>query len=113
MVCCCTGVGSVKPASFNLEAQAEFQQQVQYYEERSVGLGVRFSEQIEAAVRLACAMPTIGSPFGQGTRRVFPKDFPFSVVYRETHDALVIFAIASFRRKPNYWHRRASGPEDA
>jgi toxin ParE1/3/4 len=52
-------------------------------------------------------MPGIGSPYKHRTRRVFPKDFPFSVVYREAGDDLVILAVAAFRKKPGYWrHRR-------
>ena len=47
-------------------------------------------------------MPGVGSPYKHRTRQVFPKDFPFSVVYREVGEALVIIAVAAFRRKPGY-----------
>jgi len=90
---------------FHPEALAELQAQAVYYEERSEGLGERFVSQVQAAAGLAAAMPRIGSPYKHRTRRVFPRDFPFSVVYRET-DALVILAIAAFRRKPGYWSKR-------
>ncbi len=51
-------------------------------------------------------MPGIGIPYKYGTRRVFPKDFPYSVVYRETANSLVVLAVAPFRRKPAYWRNR-------
>lgn len=96
----------MKPPVFHPEALAELQDQAVFYEARSAGLGERFSAQVEAAVGLAVSMPGIGSPHRYGTRRVFPKDFRHSVVYRETPDALVILAVAPFKRKPAYWRHR-------
>ena len=97
----------MKVVQFHPEALEELQDQAVFYEERSEGLGERFAAQVEAAATLAASMPGIGSPYKHHTRRVFPRDFPFSVVYREVGEALVIIAVAAFRRKPGYWrHRR-------
>ena len=96
----------MKPADFHPEAVAELLAQAAYYEERVAGLGARFLDQVESAIRLAASMPGIGSPHRHNTRRVFPKDFPLSIVYRETSDSIVILAIAPFRRKPDYWRGR-------
>ncbi|MBL0943351.1 MAG: type II toxin-antitoxin system RelE/ParE family toxin [Hydrogenophaga sp.] len=93
-------------AVFHPEALRELQEQVAYYEQQSPGLGERFLAQVEAAARIAVAMPGVGSPYRHGTRRVFPKDFPHSVVYRMVGYRLVILAIAPFRRKPGYWGTR-------
>jgi hypothetical protein len=51
-------------------------------------------------------MPSVGSPYRHGTRRVFPRHFPHAVVYREGADSLIIIAVAHFRREPGYWRRR-------
>lgn len=96
----------MKPSAFHPDALAELQERAVFYEERSAGLGARFADQIEAAIRLAESMPGIGSPYRHGTRRVFPRDFPHSVVYRETPDSLFILAVAPFRHKPAYWRHR-------
>ena len=96
----------MKPYSLHPEALEELRQQALYYEERSEGLGSRFIEQVEAAAELAASMPGIGSPYKYGSRRVFPKDFPFSVVYRDARDELFIIVVAAFRRKPGYWRGR-------
>jgi toxin ParE1/3/4 len=96
----------VKLPIFHPDALAELREQAVFYEERSPGLGERFAAQVEAAVSLACSMPGVGSPYRYGTRRVFPKDFPHSVVYREAADSLIILAVAPFRRKPAYWRQR-------
>ena len=96
----------MKPASFHPEAVAELLAQAAYYEERVAGLGERLFDQVESAIRLVASMPGIGSPHRHDTRRVFPKDFPLSIVYRETSDSIVILAIAPFKRKPGYWRGR-------
>ena len=96
----------MKAVAFHPEALEELQDQAVFYEDRSEGLGKRFTAQVEAAVSLAASMPGIGSPYKHRTRRVFPKDFPFSVVYRESGETLMIIAVAAFRRKPGYWRRR-------
>ncbi len=96
----------MKSLAFHPEALTELQEQAVYYEECGKGLGERFVSQVEAAAALAASMPEMGSPYKHRTRRVFPKDFPFSVVYREMGEVLVIVAIAAFRRKPGYWRHR-------
>ena len=51
-------------------------------------------------------MPRTGIPYKHETRRVFPKDFPFSIVYRESSEQLTILVVAAFKRKPGYWRER-------
>jgi toxin ParE1/3/4 len=51
----------------------------------------------------------IGAPYKYNTRRVFPKKFPFSVVYRELASELVVLAIAPFPRRSAYWRSRKGG----
>jgi hypothetical protein len=69
--------------------------------------GKRFTHEIEAALALACSFPEIGPAYKYGTRRVYPKRFPFSVVYRLLGEEIVVVAIAPFYRKPGYWRARA------
>lgn len=97
----------MRQAAFHPEALHELQEQAARYEKEAPGLGQRFIAQVEAAVRMAVAMPGVGSPYRSGTRRVFPKDFPHSVVYRQVGAHLVILAIAPFRRQPAYWRSRS------
>jgi plasmid stabilization system protein ParE len=96
----------VKPVRFLEEAQDEFLEEISYYEKRQNGLGDRFRESVEAAATLASVHPKLGSPWKLRTRRVFPKGFPFSVVYRIEPAELVIFAVAHFKRRPVYWRHR-------
>jgi len=96
----------VKPVRFLEEAQDEFLEQISYYEQQQKGLGDQFRESVVAATALASAHPKLGSPWKLRTRRVFPKGFPFSVVYRVEPTELVVFAVAHFKRRPAYWRRR-------
>ena len=96
----------MKPVRFHAEAETELLGEAKYYDDCSPGLGVRFVQEVQAAVALASAFPEIGSPYKYGTRRVFPKKFPFSVVYLELLAELVVLAIAPFPRKPAYWRDR-------
>lgn len=99
----------MKPVRFHPEAEVELAAEAKFYDERSPGLGERFAREIEAAVELASAFPQIGSPHKYGTRRVFPKSFPFSVIYQDLPSEIVVLAIAPFPRKPGYWRRRKRG----
>ena len=90
----------MKPARFHSDAEAELAQQAKYYEDQCPGLGERFIREVEIALELACACPGIGAPYKHGSRRVFPKKFPHSIVYLELTAELVVLAIAPFPRRP-------------
>ena len=93
-------------ARFHGDARLEFLDTVAYYESIQVGLGDRFRQSVEAAVQLATSLPFAGAPYKYGTRRIFPKKFPFSVIYLVGKNEIVIFAVAHFKRRPDYWRRR-------
>ena len=96
----------MKPVRFHPEAEVEFAAEANYCEERLRRLGERFTDEVQAAVELAASFPLIGSPYKHGTRRVFPKKFPFSVAYHVLASELVVLAIAPFVRKQAYWCAR-------
>lgn len=100
-----------KAVRFHAEARAELAAETAYYESKVPGLGERFLNEIEAATEVAREFPEMGSPFKFGTRRVFPKKFPFSIVYRVHPDEIIILAVAPDTRKPAYWRNRKSDNE--
>ena len=63
-------------------ARVEFLAVAAYYEQIERGLGVRFTRAVEAAVALAAELPGAGSTWKHGTRRVFTKNYPFSIACR-------------------------------
>ncbi|MFO1280479.1 MAG: type II toxin-antitoxin system RelE/ParE family toxin [Burkholderiaceae bacterium] len=91
---------------FHEAALAELSWEVRYYANISPKLGERFATVIEQAVAIAAEFPDMGAPHRHGTRRVFPRRFPFSVVYLHRDDELLVLAIAPDNRKPGYWRSR-------
>jgi plasmid stabilization system protein ParE len=96
----------VKAARFVPAARREFLAEIIYYNQEHDGLGSRFTAAVEEAAARVLAYPRAGSPGAAGTRRVFLQGFPFSVVYREVADGIVIFAVAHQSRRPDYWESR-------
>ena len=71
----------MKPGRFHDAARAELLSEVAYYAKISPKLGAGLAAGVEQAIQLAAGFPEMGSPHKLGTRRVFPKKFPFSIVY--------------------------------
>ena len=91
---------------FHDAARSELAEEVLYYAEIDPRLGDGLFASIQRAIALAAEFPEMGSPYLLKTRRVFPKRFPFSVVYVQHRNEIVVLAVAPFRRKPGYWRSR-------
>ena len=96
----------MKAVRFHDAARLELRHEVSYYSTVSPILGRRLAEAVEEAVTLARSFPDIGASYLQQTKRVFPKRFPFSIVYVETSSEIYVVAFAPFRRRPGYWQSR-------
>jgi len=80
--------------------------EINYYSKGGNGTGGRFVAAIEEALARAARNPLAGAPYFRQTRRLLVKGFPFSVVYRSTHEELLVVAIAPHRMRPLYWAGR-------
>ncbi len=96
----------MRPVRFHDEARAEFAREALYYNGFSRALAERFIEAVEDAVALASEFPEMGAKYKYGTRRCYPKRFPFSIVYLDRQDEIYVLALAPFARKPGYWRTR-------
>ena len=96
----------MKPAQFHPEAQAELDEAVAFYETSAPGLGIDLRKDIESATRRIQETPARWSPFDKQTRRFLIRRFPYSVIYLELLDCIVIVAVAHHKRRPGYWHER-------
>jgi plasmid stabilization system protein ParE len=92
--------------SFHPEADAEFEEASLFYESRMAGLGRSLAAEIESTISLIREFPEAGSPVGTSHRRAVVARFPYSVVYRQYPDFIVVVAVAHQRRRPGYWRRR-------
>lgn len=95
------------PYQFHSEADDEFAEAASFYELHLVGLGASFVAEVERAVSFIRERPDAGSPLGRKVRKVLVPRFPYSVIYRQEADRILILAVAHQRRRPGYWrHRR-------
>jgi toxin ParE1/3/4 len=84
----------------------ELRRAARRYSRERPGLGDSFATEVRDAVDLVLAMPSAGSAYRAGTRRVMLKRFPYSVIYQPRPDLIIIVAIAHHRRAETYWLRR-------
>jgi plasmid stabilization system protein ParE len=98
----------VKPLRLDSAAREELLHEVRYYEAARPGSGRKFREAVDAAFDLIRRTPTAGRPEVEDCRRWRVKGFPFSIVYREQHEEIVVFAIKADAREPGYWQSRAN-----
>lgn len=88
------------------EARTELLRETAYYENARKGTGRRFREAVAEVFTRVVAFPKAGAPYEADTRRAVVKGFPFTVVYKEAGDEIIIFAIAHDKRLPGYWLTR-------
>lgn len=55
-------------------------------------------------------MPWPGRLGERGVKRLPMMRFPFSVVFVQAGERVVVLALAHHRRKPNYWRDRLTAP---
>ena len=96
---------------FDPDARAEFLGSVQYYESCQKGLGKRFSNAIESAVKNICESPLLFRTLKPPFRRYLLLKFPYSIIYSIEKKHIYILALAHNKRKPGYWYKRLSNPE--
>jgi plasmid stabilization system protein ParE len=101
----------VKPDRFDEAALAEYAAAVRWYFERDPAVAHRFREHVLGTIATICESPALsppvrGVPKRLGVRRRVIARFPYSIVYVELEDEVLILAVAHSRRRPSYWHKR-------
>lgn len=95
--------------AFHPEAEAEFYDAVDRYEDEADDLGWQFHEAVESAIAQICVFPSSGpvSPDHPGVRQCLVGRFPFYIYYQVARDdMLLIKAVAHTSRRPGYWRDR-------
>ena len=91
---------------FHEDAESEFIRAIEYYEDCETGLGLRFSEEVYAAIKRACDFPFVWEKIDSKTHRCLTDKFPYGVLYRIRDDHIRIMAIMNLHRMPGYWVKR-------
>jgi toxin ParE1/3/4 len=95
-----------KPYRFHPEASEELEAADDWYFSRSVDASIDFVSEVDLAIEAITQTPHRWPKHLYGTRRFVLQRFPFSVIYLDDPDAIVIIAVAHAKRKPGYWKGR-------
>ncbi len=87
-------------------AELELVSAIQYYEEKEVGLGLRFYAEIKSTLNRILTYSQAWRMLSLNTRRCRTKVFPYGVIYEIRTDEILIIAVAHLHRKPEYWKSR-------
>lgn len=93
---------------FLLEAKAELDEAVQYYELQAKGLGSTFKSVAKSTIRRVATFPTAWTVIRPNIRRCIMHKFPYNVLYSIEEDYILIIAIAHHHRYPTYWNDRVN-----
>jgi toxin ParE1/3/4 len=96
----------VKQFEFHPDAEEELNDETDYYNGESPGLGDDFADAIERIVADVTDNPRLGREFEPGIFRKRSLRFPHWLIYIVHEERLVIVAVAPQKRKPGYWKNR-------
>jgi len=91
---------------YHPEAAKELTSSIQYYEEKSAGLGAEFLDEIEEAIAQALAHPKSGTLLTKQDRRILLDRFPYEIIYDFSDNIVTINAVKHTKQKPGYWKSR-------
>jgi plasmid stabilization system protein ParE len=96
----------VIPYRYLPSAREELNEAAAFYEARVPGLGEVFLDDVDRAIETIRERPRIGAPAGRRFRKILLHRFPFSLIYAEPGEELLLVAVAHQRKRPGYWRGR-------
>ncbi len=93
----------IKKIKFAREASNEFLDSVEWYEARSEGLGLRFTDEIDSTIERIKLNPELYPSIVDDIKRIQVNRFPFSIFYKLEEDTLVILRIFHNKKEPIEW----------
>jgi plasmid stabilization system protein ParE len=84
-------------------AREELDAAAAYLDDRVLGLGKEFVDDVERTGSLVCQFAQMGRPLDSIHRAIPLQRFSFNVVYRIEGDEIIVIALAHKRRRPGYW----------
>lgn len=94
--------------SFHPDAETEFTEAINYYEDQQRELGFDFSIEVYQTVQRIVANPESWTKVSNTLRRTLVQRFPFGVLYHfdSKADHIFIVAVTHLRREPDSWKDR-------
>lgn len=92
---------------FRSVASADIAEATRWYAKQKSGLDARFLEALSITLRNIEHNPTLyPSVDGNMRRALFPRPFPYMVLYRVESDMVSVYAVLHQARDPDRWKRR-------
>ena len=92
--------------AFHPEAETEFHETIEYYENNEQGLGYDFSMEVHATIQNIVNHPNAWPVVEDDIRRCLVKRFPYGIVYSIEQGMILVLAVMHLRRHPDYWKNR-------
>jgi plasmid stabilization system protein ParE len=92
--------------SFRPAARAEFDEAIDWYENRQAGFGDKFEKEVQQAIDRIKWNPASRAPVYKDVRCVSVHRFPYTVFYRVTGNAIRIVSVFHAKRDPRVWQAR-------
>jgi len=88
------------------DAELEFDESVDWYEERVSGLGLDFAHQVSLALNCISSMPLAHAKVFKDVRKPLVSRFPFLIYYQLEGDEVVVISVFHTSRDSDQWQSR-------
>ena len=96
----------MREAVFLPEASDDLEAAASHYNKHQPGLGHQFITEVRKTRDRIVTLPKAAPEVRKGIRRRSVHRFPYSIIYREIDEQIVVLAIAHKRRHPAFWNDR-------
>lgn len=79
--------------SFHPQAVEEIYKAIEYYEDKSPGLGLEFSQEVYSTIQRILQFPNAWSKISKNCRRCITQRFPYGLIYHNKGKEIIILAI--------------------
>jgi len=92
--------------AFHPEAEEEFNEAIEYYEEIEPGIGYDFALEVYSTIQRSVEFPKAWAIIEGEIRRSLVSRFPYGVLYSEEQEGIHVVAVMNLHRHPDYWKHR-------
>ena len=89
------------------QAEQEFSEAVDWYNDKCPGLGYEFAAEVAATLERISNFPEAWPKISRRARRCMTSKFPFGVIYQVRKDSILVLALMHMKRDPTSWQERA------
>jgi plasmid stabilization system protein ParE len=94
------------PIVFRRAARIEFDESANWYEQKTPGLGPRFTAAVGDVLNRISTQPHFYARVEKEVREALVADFPYCVYYQPEPDRIQVIAVFHASRDPNIWKAR-------